>query len=64
MENKEGRGEDAESGGPHSEAPRPTHLAGGGTDQLGLTVHRASQDQAAILVGGDTGQRALMTLSP
>lgn len=41
-----------------------THLASGGTDQLGLAVHGASEDQAAVLVGGDTGQRALVTLGP
>ena len=50
--------------GPTARLPGPTHLASGGTDQLGLAVYRASEDQAAILVGGDTGQRALVTLGP
>lgn len=62
MKKKRRNGGDAES--PTARLPSPTHLASGGTDQLGLAVHRASEDQAAILVGSDTGQRALVTLGP
>lgn len=60
--------ERALSGGGHTtraaEAPGRPHLASGGADQLGLAVHGAGEDQAAVLVGGDTGQRALVTLGP
>lgn len=42
--------------------PARTHLARGGVDELGVTVHRACHDQTAVLVAGHTRQGVLVAI--